>query len=51
LDWIEIQLVDPDGTMGAGVADEITLPGGSTQKGNLDATGKARYARSCRAIR
>ena len=43
LTWVEIRLVDEDGTPVPGVAYEITFPDGSIRSGSLSARGTARY--------
>ena len=41
--WVEFQLLDATGKAAAGVAYEITLPDGSTQRGRIGADGAVRF--------
>jgi hypothetical protein len=41
--WVEFQLLDENGKGAAGVAYEITLPDGSTQRGRIGANGAVRF--------
>jgi len=43
--WIEIELVEPDGTPAANERYKLTLPDGSIKFGHLDQHGKARVER------